>query len=195
MLQSSIQIENIRKSLERYQPKTIHREDLIAAAVLIPLVQTAAGLELLFTVRTDSVEHHKGQIAFPGGARERKDRDVYDTALREAKEEIALSPDQVEMIGRIDDLSTPTGFVVSPVVGYILSLPVLQLQPEEVSAYFMAPLAFFLEAGNGYTREYQREGQSRQVWFYDYGQYTIWGITAAIIRNFKQVLGATPLNN
>jgi len=188
MLETSMQIEQIRKALAEHTPRTVIQEGLIAAAVLIPLVRRTAGLDLLLTVRTDNVEHHKGQISFPGGAREPEDGDVFDTALREATEEIALPRDQVEMIGRIDDLATPTGFVVSPVVGYIAALPELQLQPEEVSAYFTAPLAFFLEAENGYTREYEREGESRRVWFYDYGQYTIWGITAAIIRNFKQVL-------
>lgn len=190
MLETSIQVEQIRKALGEHPPRTVSKVGLIAAAVLIPLVQRREGLEVLLTVRTDNVEHHKGQIAFPGGAREPGDHDVFDTALREAMEEIALPRAGVELIGRIDDLATPTGFVVSPVVGYISDLPVLELQPEEVSAYFTVPLPFFLEGENGYTREYERDGESRQVWFYDYEHYTIWGITAAIIRNFKQVLEA-----
>lgn len=184
-----VEIDDIRKSLAHYRPRLIPPEDLVAAAVLIPLVENTVGLELLLTVRTDNVEHHKGQIAFPGGAREPGDHNVYETALRETREEIALPPEQVDLIGRIDDLATPTGFVVSPVVGYIPSLPVLQLQPAEVSAYFTAPLAFFLDSQNAYTREYEREGARREVWFYDFNQYTIWGITAAIIQNFKQILG------
>ncbi len=78
--------------------------------------------------------------------------------------------------------------MVSPVVGYISDLPPLVPQPEEVSEYFFAPLDFFLDDANAYTKEYAREREVIDVWFYDYGQYTIWGITAEIVRNFKHIL-------
>lgn len=185
---SEMNIDFIRHSVERHHPKVVNQGGLTRASVLIPLVQSAYNPSMLLTVRTEDVEHHKGQISFPGGAVEAGDRDVFETALREAEEELGISPEVVDILGRIDDLATPTGFVVSAVVGYIASLPDLIPQPEEVSEYFLAPLKFFLDDANCYTREYHRENEVVEVWFYEYEQYTIWGVTAAIIRNFKQVL-------
>ncbi|HKJ68058.1 MAG TPA: CoA pyrophosphatase [bacterium] len=181
-------IEAIRRSVRKHHPRVADDGGLIRASVLIPLVQSVENLQVLLTVRTEDVEHHKGQISFPGGAVEPADSDIYQTALREAEEELGISSADVDVIGRIDDLATPTGFVVSAVVGYIASLPPLRPQPEEVSEYFLAPLAFFLDDANGYTRDYRREKDVVKVWFYEYEEYTVWGVTAAIIRNFKQVL-------
>ncbi len=188
---SKMTIDFIRQSVEGHHPKVVHEGTLTRASVLIPLVQSAENLSMLLTVRTKDVEHHKGQISFPGGAVEPGDRDVFETALREAEEELGLSPEGVDILGRIDDLTTPTGFVVSAVVGYIASLPDLIPQPEEVSEYFLAPLKFFLDDANCYIRDYQRENDVVEVWFYEYEHYTVWGVTAAIIRNFKQVLEST----
>ncbi len=186
---AELQFEFVRQVLRNYQPSIWDdRSAHVEASVLIPLVNTDDSLEFLFTVRTDVVEHHKGQVAFPGGAREMEDRDVYDTALRETREEIALNEDLVNVLGRIDDYVTPSGFVVSPVVGWIDSFPPLVLQPEEVADYFLAPVSFFLDDTNGYTRTYMRGDQSINVWIYEYKDRMVWGVTAAIIRNFKQVL-------
>lgn len=183
-----MRIETIRERIQEYRPERRQDDDLIRAAVLIPLVLSSEGLDLLFTVRTEDVEHHKGQVSFPGGARESGDAGPESTALREAEEELFLPATDVEVLGRIDDLWTPTGFIVTPIVGYIADLPPLDPEPREVSDYFLAPLSFFLDDRNGYTKMYHRDNSREKVWFYEYGEYTVWGVTAFILRNFKKII-------
>ncbi len=185
-----VSIDDISLCLDKFQPKSLKKSGYTEAAVLIPLEKKHDSLHLLFTVRTDAVEHHKGQVSFPGGARESEDTDAVATALRESFEELALPPDHVNVIGKINDMWTPTGFVVTPVVGFIPDLPSLVPQPSEVSDYFTVPLSYFLDDNNGYKERYQRvEGEEEvDVWFYEYNGYTIWGITAFIIRDLKAIL-------
>mgnify|MGYP005843599607 CR=1 FL=1 len=188
-------IDTIRKTIQSYSHTPLENGALTQAAVLIPLLQTENGLDLLLTVRTDDVAHHKGQVAFPGGAREPQDNSPQMTALRETEEELALPPNQVEILGRIDDMWTPTGFIVTPIVGYLPGLPGLDPQPSEVSEYFTVPLSFFMNDSNGYTQTYQRGCLKTDVWFYDYGSYTVWGVTAFIIRNLLSILLEKPAPN
>ncbi|MCF7803361.1 MAG: CoA pyrophosphatase [Candidatus Marinimicrobia bacterium] len=183
-----IEMNHIRKRIQNHVPRQLAAMDLVRAAVLIPIVESEDNLEILLTVRTDEVEHHKGQVAFPGGAVEPQDADVRETALRETREEIALTPDQIEVIGRIDDLWTPTGFIVSPFIGYVPMLPELTMEPGEVSDYFTVPLDFFMHDANGYTKKYPRGDTEVDVWFYEYNSYKVWGVTAFIIRNLKSIL-------
>ena len=168
-------IAEIQGCLERYAPKTVVKQGFTEASVLIPLVFQDASLHLLFTVRTEDVEHHKGQVSFPGGAREAVDQNHVSTALRESFEELALPPEKVSILGKINDMWTPTGFIVSPVVGYIAELPELIPQPSEVSDYFTVPLAYFLDDSHGYKEKYRRteNGEEVDVWFYEYVEYTI----------------------
>ncbi len=187
-MNEDITLASIKKTLSSYNANALNNPDLLRAAVLVPIIQMNSSLELLLTVRSDAVEHHKGQIAFPGGAVEPEDHSLEDAALRESLEEIALPPDQVEILGRIDDMWSPAGFSIAPVVGYINQLPPLHLQPTEVSEYFTVPFQFFMDDTNGYTKPFSRGGEEVMVWYYDYGEYTIWGVTAFIIRNLKQIL-------
>jgi len=187
-MSKQLTISNIKNILSKYHGSSIENPDLLRAAVLVPIVRSDNGLELLLTVRSDAVEHHKGQIAFPGGSVEPEDYSLEETALRESQEEIALPPEAVEILGRIDDMWSPAGFSIAPVVGFIRDLPSLEIQPAEVSEYFTVPLRFFLNESNGYTKPYSRGGEEINVWFYDYGEYTIWGVTAFIIRNLKSIL-------
>jgi len=180
-------IQSIRQRLAGHQPHHMSTKDMISAAVLVPLLQREE-LELLLTVRTEEVEHHKGQVAFPGGATEPGDLNIEATALRETREELALPPSSVEVLGRLDDMWTPSGFIVTPVVGFVRESPVLQPQPAEVSEYFTVPLAFFLNEDNGYTKRYRRGPHEVDVWFYEYSDHTVWGLTAFIIRNLRQLL-------
>jgi 8-oxo-dGTP pyrophosphatase MutT (NUDIX family) len=153
------------------------------AAVLVPLILDEGRLSVLLTKRTDSVEHHKGQISFPGGTVDKADAGVIATALREAEEEIGLSPASVEVIGRLDEFEIPTGFSVTPVVGLVRGMPDLVLNLDEVVEAFIVPVGFFLDAANEEVGEREWKGRMHAVYSYQFGHHRIWGATAAMIRS------------
>ena len=181
-------IVSIKEKLARYQRRAIIRDSLIRSAVLVPITETANGLELLFTKRTESVEHHKGQISFPGGAFDPADRTSSDTALREAFEEIGLSPAAVSLLGLMDDLQTPTGFVVTPVIGYIESLTPLHLNPEEVAQVILIPLEKFFDDSLRRSSFVEREGTKIEVFHYDVWNEPVWGATAYFVKRLVDLL-------
>jgi len=166
----------------------VPREGFTPAAVLIPLVLNASALDVLLTRRTEDVETHKGQIAFPGGMVDDGDTDRWHTALRETEEELGIGPAHVEVLGILDDLLTPTGFVITPVVGIVEPLPIMKPNPHEVAEVFTVPLAFFADAQNGRREWRSTPLGEREVWFYEYEGRVIWGATAAILRNLCDLL-------
>jgi 8-oxo-dGTP pyrophosphatase MutT (NUDIX family) len=134
------------------------------------------------------VETHKGQISFPGGGVEEADRTIIETALRESEEEIGLRPECVRAVGLLDDHVTPTGFIITPVVGVIADPPDLQPNPYEVAEVLQIPLAFFAETKRVRHEKRLFRGRTHDVWFYDTGTHVIWGATAAMIRVLLQRL-------
>lgn len=184
-------IERIRiavASHSRQAVDTAEEPAIISAAVLVPVICGPDGPCILLTRRTETVETHKGQIAFPGGVVDETDSDRVHTAMREAEEELGILPSMVEPIGMLDDLSTPTGFCITPVVGILRSLPPLRLSPGEVAEAFTVPLAFFADPANAVVEQRIFRGVSRQVWSYRFGEHTIWGATGTIIHRFMDVL-------
>jgi 8-oxo-dGTP pyrophosphatase MutT (NUDIX family) len=158
------------------------------AAVLIPIVAHAEGLTVLFTQRTSHLKSHSGQVSFPGGRAEPEDPTPEFTALREAQEEIGLAAERVEILARLADYYTRTGYRVTPVVG--LLTPPLELTPDrrEVEEIFEVPLKFLLDPGNHQRKT--RELQGRTVAYYEmpYGNRHIWGATAGMIVNLYRHL-------
>ncbi len=153
------------------------------AAVLVPLIKIDDSIDLLFTKRTEMVETHKGQISFPGGMVDSGDRDIVHTALREAEEEIGLTHDRIEVVGLLDDMATPTGFVITPVVGIVANLPQLRPNSNEVAEVFRVKLDFFSDSANGRTEYRELQGKTHKVWFYSCGEHLVWGATAMMIRS------------
>ena len=164
------------------------REGATAAAVLVPIVAHAAGLTVVFTQRTTHLKSHSGQVSFPGGRAEPGDASAEFTALREAAEEIGLPEDRVEILARLPDYHTRTGYRVTPVVG--LLTPPLELAPDprEVAEVFEVPLAFLLEPQNRqrHTREFQ--GQTVGYYVFEYQGRVIWGATAGMLVNLYRML-------
>ncbi|HUI65442.1 MAG TPA: CoA pyrophosphatase [Bacteroidota bacterium] len=159
------------------------------AGVLVALIPTEDGADLLLTKRTDHVETHKGQIALPGGMADEADQNIVATALRETREELGIPAGRVQVKGLLDDLSVPPHFIVTPVVGLLASLPPLSVNSEEVAEVFTVPLAFFCDPANGSTQEREFRGQKRQVWFFQYGEHLIWGATALVVRSLLHRIG------
>jgi len=157
------------------------------AAVLIGLIDRPQGPQLLFTVRSEHLNDHAGQISFPGGRVEASDRNPTAAALREAHEEIGLDPDRVEVLGTLPTYKTISGYEVTPVVGWIAADAVLHADPLEVEEFFEVPLAFLMDGANHMRRLVVQGEHRRTVYAMEYvgrHRYLIWGATAAMLRNF-----------
>ena len=159
------------------------------AAVLIPLVlHERHSPTVLFTRRTNHLHHHPGQISFPGGGMEEGDSSAEETALREAEEEIGLAPERIELIGRLPDYLTGTGFCVTPIVGLLHPPIKLKLDGFEVAEAFEVPLAHFLDPANHRQHSIRINGSVRQFHAMPYGDYFIWGVTAGMLMVLYRLL-------
>jgi 8-oxo-dGTP pyrophosphatase MutT (NUDIX family) len=160
----------------------------IPAAVLVPLVSRAAGVTVLLTQRTAHLNDHAGQISFPGGRVDAGDVDRIDTALREAHEETGLPRERVEPLGVLPEYDIPTGFRVTPVVGWVEPPFTLRPDPFEVADVFEVPLTFFLEPANHRCHVDVRDGQRRHYYSMPYEGRNIWGATAGMLHVLYRVL-------
>jgi len=158
------------------------------AAVLVGLVERDDGLTVLLTRRTDHLQHHPGQVSFPGGHIERHDPNAVAAALRETEEEIGLPATHIKVIGRLDTYVTRTGFEVTPVVAMIEPPFNLSPDPHEVAEVFEVPLAFLMDPNNHQRHERELEGIKRFFYAMPYGDHFIWGATAGMIVDLYQVL-------
>jgi 8-oxo-dGTP pyrophosphatase MutT (NUDIX family) len=165
---------------------------ITAAAVLVPLVARPQGVQVLFTQRTPHLEDHAGQISFPGGRVEAGDATREQTALRETEEEIGLAPERIAVIGRLPDYDIPSGFRITPVVGWIEPPFALRPDPFEVAAVFEAPLEYFLDLSRFERREYRFRGRHRHYLAVRYEGRYIWGATAAMLYNLCRMLQDAP---
>jgi 8-oxo-dGTP pyrophosphatase MutT (NUDIX family) len=163
-------------------------QDAAPAAVLIGLLERAHGLSVLLTQRGAHLSVHAGQISFPGGRLETQDSGPIDAALREAEEEIGLTPSLVHVAGRLDDFLTPTGFLITPVVGFVDSGFEPRMDTNEVEDVFEVPLDFLLDESNIGISYRERMGATFRMYEYRYDNRHIWGATAAILMNFKEII-------
>jgi len=161
---------------------------LTPASVLMPIVERADELMMLFTRRTAQLRSHSGQISFPGGRAEPADPSPESTALRETHEEIGLAPDRVRLLGRLADYSTRTGYRITPVVGAVAAPFELRPYAGEVDEVFEVPLSFLLDPRNHLRHSRVFQGETR--WFYaiPYRDYYIWGATAGMLVNLYRHL-------
>jgi len=164
----------------------------LPAAVLVPLFMQQDEIHVLFTKRTDSLPHHSGQVAFPGGRHEPKvDDSLLATAIREAHEEVGLLPEHIQILGALDDIATlGTNFVIAPFVGLIPHPYTFQPNPGEVAEIFSVPLAS-LQDPAGRLQEFREFDHSRvTVSTIRYKEHVIWGATERISLNLIEALTA-----
>jgi 8-oxo-dGTP pyrophosphatase MutT (NUDIX family) len=189
-------LDDIQNALRRVRAHTsrnvIEREGLVPAAVLIPILSLNGETYLLLTRRTDTVETHKGHVAFPGGMVDEEDADRVATALRETREELGIGPDEITPLGALDDLATPTGFIITPIIGYLRTMPGIVPNPDEVAEVFLVPLSFLFADKSCRRETRETEFGTRETWRYDYEGKVIWGATAAIIRDLGLLLQPPP---
>lgn len=162
------------------------------AAVLAPVIRRGSDLTMMFTVRSDRLRSHKGQISFPGGRRDEGDASFAANALREAEEEVGLPPSSVEVIGYLEDYPTMTRYLVTPVVGIVNGEPEIKPQEDEVAEVFEAPLDFVLDLRNFESKFLSNEGLNLPFFELNYGRYRIWGATAGMLWNLANKVAAAP---
>lgn len=200
-MQSSELRERLRRVVLREGeggPAIVHGAELLAlsdappipAAVLVPFVggETPG---VLLTKRNEKLRRHAGQVSFPGGRIEPEDRGPVTAALREAEEEVGLDPADVEVLGRLGDFLTGTGFRITPVVAMIPPGLPLAPDPIEVEAAFEFPLDVLLDPRAPRRERQERDGRLREVWVWPHPQHYIWGATAAILAHLAEKLRQT----
>ena len=194
--------EHISQKLnESYQPGLIASMDgyagmyenvaLKCAAVLIPLARSNEAWQLVFTRRTETVEHHKGQVSFPGGGCEVGESTPEATALREAKEEIGLAPEDVRLLGRMNEVYTITRYQVTPIVGVIPWPYPFRPEPAEVARVFTIPLLWLADPANWEEQPVTPPGLSRSfpvIRYHSYDGEILWGASARITQDFLRTV-------
>ena len=160
--------------------------ELRLAAVLVPVVQRDSGPSILLTRRADHLDKHSGQVAFPGGKVEDSDASPVATALREAEEEIGLSPDYVEVAGFLDTYQTGTGFLMLPVVSFVRPGFSLTRDENEVADIFEVPLHKALNEDNYELNKVMWQGKQRTYYSMQFEGYNIWGATAGVLMHMSR---------
>lgn len=197
--------DNIIAKLQKPQPLFIGEEQAFRSAVLIPLVEKNGELHILFQVRSYTMRKQPGDISFPGGKIDETDDSPYSAAIRETYEELGIDPAHIHIIAELSPFIVSPSFVVYPFVG-ILNVDTFDINKAEVEEIFLVPLTYLLEyepylhlvdispkPGEDFPFEkimngaqYQWRSRKMEEWFYDYDRYTIWGLTARILKYFVE---------
>lgn len=157
------------------------------ACVLIPLIRKNGGWAILFTRRAEDLAAHAGQIAFPGGAVEEGET-LEQAAVREAEEEVGIPAKAVELIGRLDDIITHSGFLVAPFAGVIHEPLEYVMQESEVVEIFEVPVEALLDVRNPEVRWVPFRAKQYPAYFYHHGPYEIWGLTGRMLKAFLDLV-------
>ena len=182
-------IDRLTQTLAQRTIKRVVDTKRTSAAVLIPCYVKDGQYHVLFIQRTDRVRDHKSQISFPGGACEKIDKSLADTALREAEEEIGLNRRDVKVLGQLDDMATAgTNYVISPVVGLIPYPYHFKVDEFETNEIIEVPIAALLDEKCMEEGTALVDGRAVDSYFYHYGDKVIWGATARILKQFLGII-------
>ena len=197
-------IENLKGQLQKPQPLFLGEETAFRSAVLIPLVEEDGEWHVLFEVRALTMRKQPGDISFPGGKIDETDASPLAAALRETHEELGVDPQSIQLMGHLSPFVTSPSFVVYPFIGIIKETEIDNYNRDEVEELFMVPLNWLMthvpyvhyvsvepkpladfpydKIANG--QNYQWRPNMMEEWFYEYGDYTIWGLTARLLKHF-----------
>jgi 8-oxo-dGTP pyrophosphatase MutT (NUDIX family) len=180
--------DRILNAIAEYTPRHVENTESSPAAVLILVSDREGEPHVVFTERTTHVEHHKGQICFPGGACDDADDCLETTALRETWEEIGVRPEDVRIVGQLDDMVTISNFRVTPYVGMLTTQPEYTISDHEVNQVVEVPLAFLMDERNMELEVRQHQGRQVLVPAFSYNGHRIWGATARMLHQFIELL-------
>ena len=183
-------LERLRALLNRRPAVEIDAPQYRRASVIVPLVRNHGTWAILFTRRAENLAAHSGQIAFPGGAVE-EGESLHDAARREAWEEVGIPAENVELIGRLDDLITNSGFLVAPFVGVIQQSPAYVMQEGEVVEVFEVPVDALLDPAKPEVRYVSFRNRRYPAYYYIHKQYEIWGLTGRMLKSFLDLVWQT----
>ena len=196
------------ESLRNRKAYILGHEQSLKTAVLLPLVEWNGKTCLLFEKRSHTLQHQPGEICFPGGVKDPGDQQALDTAVRETCEELGITPDNIEVLGELDILITPSSLIMRSFVAWIKDRSLIQINPAEVEKVFAIPLDFLLEYGpkehalilkpdfsNDFPVQLIPQGENYpfrlnrlQQYFYIWEGEVIWGLTARILHHFIELL-------
>ncbi len=176
-------------------PPVVYGEEIIGelekppvpAAVLVPVI-LGPRPSILLTKRTSHLKKHAGQVSFPGGRIDKEDAHPEAAALREAQEEVALDPSRVEVIGRMSDYVTGTGYRITPILGLLPPGLEYRPSPHEVEFVFELPIEVVLDPAAPQRQHREVLGRSREFWVWPHPEHFIWGATAAILVHLARKL-------
>ena len=179
--------QRLKQLLSQRQKLHIVDANRISSAVLVPIYCKRGEYYLLFTKRTQKVKDHKGQISFPGGAKEGNET-LVNTALRECAEEIGLAAEEVEILGELDDtMSVTSNYVISPFVALIPWPYQFKVSEEEIDELVEAPVSAFLDGVCQCREEGTTAGEVVNSFSYHYQGRVIWGVTARVLKQFLDI--------
>jgi 8-oxo-dGTP pyrophosphatase MutT (NUDIX family) len=179
--------EKIRKALNEHR-RVPMGSGPVPSAVLLPVLIKNGECHILFTKRTQNLNHHRGEISFPGGVRQEEDADALQTALRETREEIGICPADVEVLGMLDDFYSIHNYLITPFVGMIPPDYHYRINSDEIEKIIEVPISHLLDPGIFRVEDWSWKGRTHPVCFYEYGKDEIWGVTGAILKQFLDLV-------
>jgi 8-oxo-dGTP pyrophosphatase MutT (NUDIX family) len=178
----------VKEVLARRVAQTLADPSLTPAAVLLVIYPKDGEYCVLLHKRSEQVEYHKGEISFPGGTQDQKDRDSLDTALRETEEEMGIRREDVTILGQLDEVTTRTGFLVRVYVGTIDYPYPFKPSNLEIAEVLEVPIPVLQDPANVRVESRWDQGQLTTTYAYAYGQHLIFGATARILQQFLELL-------
>ncbi len=180
-------IEQIRTSLAAHKRVPLPPGQ-VQSAVLIPLFLKNGAYHILFTKRAENLTHHRGEISFPGGVSHPEDIDALQTALRETSEEVGISPENVDILGVLDDFLSIHNYLVTPYVGFVAAGHQLLINHAEIERIVEVPLSFLFTPGIFKLRDWTWQGRTIPLFCVEYEGDRIWGLTAAMLKQFMDII-------
>ncbi|MCL1864494.1 MAG: CoA pyrophosphatase [Spirochaetes bacterium] len=166
--------------------RSVENSEYKKAAVMIIFMEIEHSPYVLLTLRTDRVSTHKGQVSFPGGGFDSSDKSMLDTALRETMEEVGIDPNEIEILGEFDEYISIAGFHVYTFVGALNRIQKYNPSKDEIDIILEAPFSIFYNEEYTKCEKINYGGRDYDVYYYDYNNATIWGLTARILTDFSR---------